>query len=73
MEEFQKTIIQLRKSNSDQQQKFEEKSVLELHKQQLEFQQLTLQKTELQQRHFKELLVNGSNNSEKDTIYFPRV
>ena len=59
----------------DQQQKFEErqeKLVMELHKQQLEFQQLTLQKTELQQKHFKELLVNslnGSNNSEKSTIF----
>ena len=43
-----------------------------LHKQKLEFQQFTLQKTELQQKHFKELLVkslNGSNNSEKDTIF----
>ena len=50
MEEFQKTIIQLQKANIDQQQKFEvrqEKLVFEIHKQQLEFQQLTLQKTEL--------------------------
>ena len=47
MEEFQKTIIQLLKANLDQQQKFEErlkKLVMELHKQQLEFQQFTLQK-----------------------------
>ena len=45
---------------------------MELHKQQLEFQQLTLQKTELQQKRFEELLVNslnGSKNSEKDTIF----
>ena len=44
---------------------------MELHKQQLEFQQFTLQKTELQQKHFEELLVNslnGSKNSE-DRIY----
>ena len=37
----------------DQQQKFEErqqKLVLELHKQKLEFQQFTLQKTELRQK-----------------------
>ena len=45
---------------------------MELHKQQLEFQQLTQQKTELQQKHFEELLVNslnGSKNPEKDTIF----
>ena len=75
MEELKKTIIQLLKANMDQQQKFEErqqKLVLELHKQELEFQQLTLQKTELQQKHFEELLVNslnGSYNSEKDSIF----
>ena len=45
MEEFQKTIIQLLKANLDQQQKFEErqeKLVMELRKQLLEFQQFTL-------------------------------
>ena len=45
---------------------------MELHKQQLEFQQLTLQKPELQQKHFVELIVyslNGSKHSEKDTIF----
>ena len=45
---------------------------MELHKQQLEFQQFTLQKTELQQNKLEELLVNSLNglkNSEKDTIY----
>ena len=45
---------------------------MELHKQQLEFQQFTLQKTELQQKHFKELRVNslnGSKISEKDKIF----
>ena len=62
----------------DQQQKFEErqkKLVMGLHKQQLEIQQFTLQKTEQQQKRFEELLVNslnGSKNSEK-TRYFPRV
>ena len=74
MEEFQKTIVQLLKANMDQQIKFEERQqqlVLELHKQQLEFQQFTLQKTELQQKQLEELLVNslnGSKNSEKDTL-----
>ena len=45
---------------------------MELHKQQLEFQLFTLQKTEHQQKHFEELLVNslnGSKNSEKDTLF----
>ena len=75
MEEFKKTTIQLQKANMDHLQKFEErqkKLVMELHKQQLEFQQFTQQKTELQQKHFEELLVNslnGSKNSEKDTIF----
>ena len=75
MKEFQKTIIQLLKADMDQQQKFEEKQqnlVLELQKQQLEFQQFTRQKTELQQKQLEELLVNslnGSKNSEKDTIF----
>ena len=58
MEKCQKTIIQLLKANIDQQQKFkgrQQKLVMELHKQQLEFQQFTLQKTELQQKHFEEL------------------
>ena len=32
---------------------------MELHKQQLEFQLFTLQKTDLQQKHFEELLVNS--------------
>ena len=78
MEEFQKIIILFLKANLDQQQKFEERQkrlAMELHKQQLEFQQFTLQKTKLQQKHFEELLVislNGSKNSEEDTI-FPRV
>ena len=60
----------------DQQQKFEErqeKLVMELHKQQLEFQQFTLQKTELQQKQLEDLLVkslNESKNSEKDTIFY---
>ena len=59
----------------EQQQKFEErqkKLVMELHKQQLEFQQFTQQITELEQKYFEELLVNslhGSKISEKDTIY----
>ena len=51
MKEFQKTIVQLLKANLDQQQKFkerQEKLVMELHKQLLEFQQFTLQKTEQQ-------------------------
>ena len=34
---------------------------MELHEQQLEFQQFTLQKTELQQKHFEELLANSLN------------
>ena len=65
----------MQKANLNQQQKFEErqeKLVMELHKQQLEFQQFTLQKPELEQKHFEELLVNslnGSKNSEKDTIF----
>ena len=53
MEGFQKPIVQLLKGNLDQQQKFEErqeKMVMELHKQQLEFQQFTQRKTELQQK-----------------------
>ena len=66
MEELKKqTIIQLLKANMDQQQKFEErqnKSVMELHKRQLEFQQFTLQKTELQQTQLEELLVNSLNS-----------
>ena len=63
------------KANLDQQQNFEErqeKLVMELHEQQLQFEQFTLQKTELQQKHFEELLVNslnGSTNSEKDAIF----
>ena len=46
--------------------------IIELHKQQLEFQQFTLQKTELQQKQLEELPVNslnGSKNSEKDPIF----
>ena len=75
MEEFQKTIVELIKANMDQQQKFEEKQqklIMEFHKQQLVLHQFTLQKTELQQKHFEELLVNslnGSKFSEKDTIF----
>ena len=64
MEELQKTIVQLLKANMDLQQKFEErqeKLVIELHKEQLEFQQLTQQKTELHQKHFEQLLVNSLN------------
>ena len=64
MEEFQKTIVQLLKANLDQKQKFEERQqrfVMELHKQQLEFQQFTLQKTELQQKQLEELLGNSLN------------
>ena len=64
MEEFQKLIVQLLKTNMDQQRKFEErqqKLIIELHKQQLEFQQFTLQKTELQQKQLEELLVNSLN------------
>ena len=34
---------------------------MELHKQLLEFQQFPLQKTELQQKHVEELLVNSLN------------
>ena len=34
---------------------------MESHKQQLEFQQFTLQKTELQQKQLEELLVNSLN------------
>ena len=70
MEELQKTITQLLKANMDQQQKFE--LVIELHKQQLEFQQFALQKTEQQQKRLEEFLVNSLNcskNSEKDTIF----
>ena len=66
MEELKKTIIQLLKTNLDQQQKFEErqqKLIMEFHKQQLEFQQFTLQKTELQQKHFEKLLLNSLNSS----------
>ena len=62
MKEFQKTIVPLLKANMDQQQKFgerQEKFVMELHKQQLEFQQFTLQKTELQQKQLEEFLVNS--------------
>ena len=58
MEEFQKVIVQMLKANVDQQQKFEErqeKLVMELHKQQLEFQQFTLQKTEPQQKQIKRI------------------
>ena len=64
MEQFQKNIIKLLKANLDQQQKFEErqeKFVLELHEQELEFQQFTLQKTELQQKQLEELHVNSLN------------
>ena len=46
---------------------------MELHKQQIEFQQFSQQKIELHQTQLKELLVNslnGSKNSEKDTIFF---
>ena len=35
---------------------------MELHKQQLKFQQFIQQKTELQQKHFEELLVNSLND-----------
>ena len=45
---------------------------MELHKQQLEFQKFTLQKTQLQQKYFEELFedsLNGSKNSEKDNIF----
>ena len=74
MEELKKTIVQLLKANIDQQQKFEEREQhMELHKQQLEFQQFTQQKTELQQKQLEELLansLNGSKNSEKDTTFF---
>ena len=64
MEIFLKNIVKLLMANLDQQQKFKErqkKLVMELHKQQLEFQPYTLQKTELQQKHFEELLVNSLN------------
>ena len=50
MEEFQKLL----KANMDQQQKFKERQkilVMELHRQQFEFQQYSLQKTELQQKN----------------------
>ena len=63
------------KANLDQQQKFEErqkKLVMELHKQQLEFQQLTQKKTELQQKQLEELLVNSLKTLKK-TRYFPRI
>ena len=48
---------------------------MELHKQQLELQLFTLQKTELQQKHLEELLVNSLNAQKtlKKTRYFPRV
>ena len=61
MEEFQKTIIELLKANLDQQQQFEERQeilVIALHKQHLEFQQFTLQKTELQQKQLEKLRIN---------------
>ena len=51
--------------NMDQQQKFEERQqqlVMELHKQQLEFQQFTLQKTKLQQKQLEELRANSFNS-----------
>ena len=57
------------------QQKLEERQqqlFMELHKQQKDLQQFTLQKTELQQKQFEDLFVNslnGSENSEKDTIF----
>ena len=50
----------------------QQKLVIELHKQQLEFQQFTLRKTEQQQKQLEELLVNslnGSKNSEKLMIF----
>ena len=59
----------------DQQQKFEERQqqlLMELHKQQIEFQKFTLQKNEPQQKQLEEVLVNSLNdskNSEKDTIF----
>ena len=62
MEELKKTIIQFLKVNLDQQPKFEERQenlVMELHKQQVEFQQFTPQKTELQQKQLEELLENS--------------
>ena len=61
----------------DQQQKFEErqeKFVMELHKQLLEFQQFTQQKIELQTKHFEEFLINSLNGlkiSEKRHDIFP--
>ena len=62
MEEFQNIIVQMLKTNRDQQQKLEERQqsheqklkerqrrlFMQLHKQQIEFQQFTLQKIELQ-------------------------
>ena len=75
MEEFQKYIVQLLKANLDQQQKFEErpeKLVIELHKQQSEFQQFTPQKTELQQKTLWRItrkFIKWLKNSEKDTIF----
>ena len=62
--ELKKPIVQLLKAKLDQQQKFEErqeKLVMELHKQQLEFQQFTQQKT----GQLQELLVNSINVSKK--------
>ena len=56
-----------------QQQKFEErqkKLAMELHKQQLEVQLFTLQKTELQQKHFEELLV-PENDKTLEAFYRP--
>ena len=68
MEEFQKIIVQMLKANMDQQQKFEErqhKLFIELHKQRIEFQQSTQQKTELQQKQLEELFVNSLNGKKK--------
>ena len=64
MEEFKQIIVQMPKANMDQQQKVEERQqqlFIELHKQQIEFQQFPVQKTELQQKQFEELLVNSLN------------
>ena len=83
MGEFQKTIIQLLKTNLDQQQKFEErqqKLVMELHKQQLEFQQFTLQKiystiysTAKTLWRITRKFIKWLKKTLKKTRYFPRI
>ena len=66
------------KGQHGSQQKLEERQqhlFMELHKQHIEFQQFTQQKTELQQKLLEKLRVNSLNGSKtlKKTRYFLRV